>query len=237
MSCLCAGARELDDDQDIFTDAESQLSWDGDSEDGNFSVSDEESDDQHLPSDDEDDVDCQDARPGTAAYYKERLNQQIYENAKLTVIQAVFLFFLLKQQMRISDTAFNMICRTIHAVLLPAGNLFPPSLYLMKQISGVEDLDTYEFHVCPDCELHIYPQAVRKDWKHHKDEHCPVCSSIGVNSPRFTKTNHGGGVHLRPRKVRQGWSCFESVGRHILPSDLFCGILQGHFVDYLCPCR
>jgi len=83
------GARELDDDRDIFTDTESQLSWDGDSEDGNFSVSGEESDDQHLPTDDEDDADGQNAKPGTAAYYKERLNQQIYENAKLTVIQAV----------------------------------------------------------------------------------------------------------------------------------------------------
>jgi hypothetical protein len=140
--------------------------------------------------------------PGTAASYIKRKGEAIMEGmVVITVIQVVYMFLLLKQQSNMTDTAFDMMCRAIHELLFPAGNLFPPSWYLMKRIAGVDSLDQHEYHICPDCELHIYAQVPRSGWKAHRDDTCPVCASSQHHSPRFKRTTKGTRELLEPRQV------------------------------------
>jgi hypothetical protein len=98
-------------------------------------------------------------------------DEPIFEGSKLTVFMAAFLFLMEKREGKIRDGAFDRLCRIIHEVLLPKGNLFPRSLYLMKKVVGCEDIDDYALHVCVnDCTT--FPQIPKKDWKNHSHEQC-----------------------------------------------------------------
>ncbi len=46
------------------------------------------------------------------------------------------------------DVGFSKLCRLMHETLLPPGNRFPPSWYLVKRILGIQSLGLHEYHVC-----------------------------------------------------------------------------------------
>jgi hypothetical protein len=117
-------------------------------------------------------------------------DEPLYEGCRLTVFMAAFLFLTEKREGKIRDGAFDRLCRIIHEVLLPKGNLFPRSLYLMKKVVGCEDIDDYGLHVCVN-ECMTFPQIPKKDWKTHSHERCE-CGEL-----RFEKKNR----MWVPRKV------------------------------------
>lgn len=89
---------------------------------------------------------------GAAARLIQNRYRPIYEGANITVIQSAYVMLSLKRKGRIRDGAFDMCIRVIHDVMLPAGNLFPPSLYMMRRVIGCRTLEDVSIHVCVnDC--------------------------------------------------------------------------------------
>jgi hypothetical protein len=122
------------------------------------------------------------------------LNKLLYEDAGITVLQATFLMLQLKREGRIRDNVFDMVCRVIHEVLLPQGNLFPQSLHRMKKLLGCRRVEDVSVHVCVnDCMSFgnvsdINPMA-------SVDEKCTECGE--------DKYRVGGDGKLQPRKTFQ----------------------------------
>lgn len=50
----------------------------------------------------------------------------------------------------------------------------PPTLYMFKQLMGVQDISKYELHSC-EMGCTGWPHAPQKDWKGHKDDKCTKC--------------------------------------------------------------
>ena len=52
----------------------------------------------------------------------------------------------------IGDTATDQLCRMLHDFVLPRGNRFPRSLYMLKRLVKVPDSKQFEFDICiKDC--------------------------------------------------------------------------------------
>lgn len=116
-----------------------------------------------------------DGRRRTYKWYKQHLGAPLYSGAKCTIIQVIFLLMLWKHNQGIEDTAFDILLRMLHSVILPIGNLLPPSFHLVKRICGIDDLSPYEYHACP-CDLYRYPKIDRSEWPTHTNDHCTLCS-------------------------------------------------------------
>jgi len=72
---------------------------------------------------------------------------------------------------------------------LPRVNYLPPSMHLLREVSGVEDWSKYEQHVCAEenCRGHLFPKLDRASWAINKDIKCPYCETL-----RFKITSLGG---------------------------------------------
>ena len=57
----------------------------------------------------------------------------------------------LKHEYRISDIAVDIICSVTHLLILPAGNLPPPSFRLVEAVLGAPEGITSTRHVCDRC--------------------------------------------------------------------------------------
>jgi hypothetical protein len=68
----------------------------------------------------------------------------------------------------IRDNAFNATCKRISATL-PQPNQYPPSLYAMKQVVGVEPLHVYKEHICVS-ECMQFPKLPYEKWMDHRDQ-------------------------------------------------------------------
>lgn len=75
-------------------------------------------------------------QPGSAAYYRERLTDDLYPGARMSLLQ--YIVFLLQQRgahcMR--DQCLDEMLRMHHEKVLPEGNILPPSLHLLLNVSG-----------------------------------------------------------------------------------------------------
>lgn len=130
-------------------------------------------------------------------YYKRRWRLPIYQGADMTVGEAVFTYLSKKVEDCEGDTASDRAYRLLHDVVLPKPNLFPPSLYVLRKLAGVEDLDSYELHVCRE-DHYVWDHVPRREWEGHKDDECPVCEVQGRSSKRFRVLP---GNRLQPTKV------------------------------------
>ena len=78
---------------------------------------------------------------------------------------------------------------------MPPGNLWPPSLYIIKGILSCEKAESFEQHVCED-DCMRFAQLPRSQWKDHRFEKC-VCGK-----QRFVeKRTSAGSLLLAPAKV------------------------------------
>lgn len=92
------------------------------------------------------------SRVGSAAWYRQHQHDPIYPGAAITVLQAAFLILTMKLDLQLRSTAVDKICRRDKEVLLPRGNLYPPSLHTARQLVGCKSLRVYEHHACVnDC--------------------------------------------------------------------------------------
>jgi len=128
-----------------------------------------------------------------ADFYIRNMHRPVCPGSPLTVLQLCFLRLLEKQQCKVSDTYFDRECRSVKA-MLPEGNLYPPSLYMMQRIIGCPDVADFEKHVCiNDC--HIFEDCARGRWEEIKDQCCPECAA-----PRFRTKETRNGYVLIPQK-------------------------------------
>lgn len=70
--------------------------------------------------------------------YAYELGSALYDEAGLTVAQAVYMLYEWKERSRCTDTSFDELVRMLAVALLPAGNKLPRSWYLFKQVLGVQ---------------------------------------------------------------------------------------------------
>ena len=70
------------------------------------------------------------------------------QGTPFSVLQTCFWIAQMKYDFRISDAAIDAFCCLIHYLLLPAGNLFPPSYHVVKAFLGVSDGLQCVCHVC-----------------------------------------------------------------------------------------
>lgn len=114
--------------------------------------------------------------------------------------QACFLLLELKRKHRLHDTAFDILMRCLAEVLLPEGNILPPSLYLVERLLQSRPPDTCAYHACPkDCK--VWPHLPRRDWALHKDDRCDC------GAARFVTQTAAGVPCLRPAKVMPKLTC------------------------------
>lgn len=121
-------------------------------------------------------------RRGSGAWYRARSSHSITAGHSVTVLQAAYWVATTKSQLRITDAAINAFCSMIHTLLLPGGNLFPPSYHIVKAILEVEADQQYERHLCTKC-WRVFPRLPHSAWHEHRDA---VCFGPGCAQRRFT---------------------------------------------------
>ena len=132
-------------------------------------------------------------------------SRKLTAGAKLTVKQASHLLLSQNIEHKERNTNFDKTVRLLADVLLPAGNILPPSLHLMERIVGVHAPAACSYHVCPnDC--HSWDHLDKAQWEDCRDDFCPVC---GLE--RFIKQTPSGAACLKPAKV-----CHAYVSHYML---------------------
>ncbi len=133
-----------------------------------------------------------------ANFYRHKWECPLYDNAALTVGEAIYAYLKKKVDDCEQDKASDRHYRLLRESVLPQGNLFPPSLYLLRKVAGVESLHDHEYHVC-EKDHYRWPKISRGEWPLHRDDVCPVCQTEGVVTRRFKKLRGG---QYEPCKVR-----------------------------------
>lgn len=120
--------------------------------------------------------------PSEAQTLKQLLDSRdrpIFAGARINVMQAAYLMLSLKREGKIKDNVFNLLLSVMNGVLLPADNIFPKSLYLMRRVIGCRSTEEVTHVVCPNdcsyhgcwCDLRKMPKGMRPDGT----EKCPEC--------------------------------------------------------------
>ena len=85
-----------------------------------------------------------------------------------------------KSARRMFDAAVNDVCALNHHLLLPRGNLFPPSYHIIKAILDVPAASTYERHLCTGC-WRVFPWLPSAKWHAQHDDTCAACGTRRFN--------------------------------------------------------
>ena len=145
---------------------------------------------QHVPSDQ---LEAIAKGRRTVQWYLNHCHHPLYPSATISVLQACFVIAGIKLEGNMRDGQMDMMLRTIHEALLPKGNIFPPSLYLLSKILGCQDVVEYEWHCCQNG-CHAWKPQHRENWNM---EVCPRCGH-----DRFCQsTDSSGAITLKPYKV------------------------------------
>ena len=100
--------------------------------------------------------------------WRNRRFQPLFSGSSSTVLAAAMAALQEKRSGGIGNNTFNRQCKPISS-LLPQPNLYPPSLYAMKQVVGAKDLSPYVVHCCVnDCVR--FQRLPEKEWRLRKDE-------------------------------------------------------------------
>lgn len=129
-----SGAEDLSDNEghlgsgNSSSHSQQPLSDDEQSEDG------EEEDDEAA--EDEQADDSAPDRSGTAAWYRSRQHQPVSPSASLTVLQYCYVLLNLKRRHRARNNLCSELIYLLARCVLPAGNIAPPSWYLVRKVIG-----------------------------------------------------------------------------------------------------
>ena len=156
-----------EDEEDAQAEEHSAVSSEGDRE---ASV-------QAMESDGEE---AQPVVPGTLRFYLQHLEDPVHPGASVTLLQHCYIRMSEKLRHKTHDNYFDRDCR-IHKVAAGdgVGNLYPPSLVMMRKILGTRAAHQCERHVCP-CDRHVYGYVEPEDYREHRANACPKCAT-----PRF----------------------------------------------------
>ncbi len=124
------------------------------------------------------------ARFGTAAWYQEHMHDNVYRDSKLTLMQVIYFFLMWKREHKVGRKAMDSFINFMD-LLLPSGNILPPTLHLFQRAIKAEDWQQYELHICSreGCTGHAWEYLHPSEWLSHQEDRCPNC-----NEPRFTTT-------------------------------------------------
>ncbi len=135
-------------------------------------------------------------KKGSYEYYYNHLEDPVWrvcdadgvvvKEAPHTTRQAVFSLLEMHERRRVGKEEFDEIL-ALTCALMPESFL-PPSIYLLRRLSGAEDWSKYEKHVCSadGCPGHVYEDLSRHEWPSHVEDKCPNCST-----PRFAVKHIG----------------------------------------------
>lgn len=151
-----------------------------------------------------------------ARFFLNNLRTLLYPGAKLTVIQACYVLGMEKSLGHVSDKVVDRMCRYISEVLLPEGNLHPPSIYLLKKCLKVAPATDFEQHVCVnDCCK--FPRLATRQYPAHVDETCGTCGER-----RFDVVQLTSGVSIKPRKVFWDLGLARTIKERFFANPEFC---------------
>lgn len=138
------------------------------------------------PSDDEEEVQVEPDKPplkrGTGAWYHHNRDQPIYPGKDLQVVTVCYWIACMKSIFRIPDTVIDLWCKFVHFLLLPDGNMFPPSFHLVKAVLAVPPLASVTRHVCPGC-WELFPELGSDKLESRAGD---VCKTPGCGGLRCT---------------------------------------------------
>ena len=144
-------------------------------------------------------------RPGTAAWFIAHRLDPVHSHTRMSVLQMAYLYLSWKETYVVTDECFMAAVRIAESAM-PRGNKFPKSLHLMQKIVGVQSLQLFEHHICPEGDHYRWEPLPRSEWKAHEHDCCPRCLESGKTTTRFTKD---ASKRLVPRKV--GTTAFDTV--------------------------
>ena len=110
----------------------------------------------------------------TAKFYIDRRHDLLHPAGNQTVLGSTYMWCDWKDKNNVHDMAFDEICRAQAELMLPDGNLFPPSFYMMKQVLGYVAADQFEGHICDNC-AHVHPKLDKEKWA--ADHTCNTCGA------------------------------------------------------------
>lgn len=157
-------------------------------------------------------------RKGSAEWWYQIRREKITPTSPVSVLQAAYWVAMMKQDLRISDAAVNATCRLIHFLLLPKGNQFPPSYYLVRAVLGVASGVKCTRHVCDKCWT-LLPPLDPDLHLDHKDDQCANCGRT-----RFTRNVSG---YPKPRRCVYYFGELECV-LHLLTSPGMLPAIVAH---------
>lgn len=177
-------------------------------------------------------------------------NEKLAPESDMTVLGYSWMMLQLKRLGNIRDNAFDRQVRALASIHnFREGCHYPPSLFAMKAVIGVEPILDFERHVCAnDCADHgfVHIAGGKKLWRAHAEDSCASCGEKRFETYRTAK-----GEQLRPKKVRlhnghwvtegrlgtlesRYMMCFGRVVGHVLvieghPEKEFFGLVKADF--------
>jgi hypothetical protein len=149
-------------------------------------------------------------------FFLANLRTKLYPGSRLSVIEACYVLGMEKSQGYVSDKVVDRLCRLLSEVLLPEGNLHPPSLYLLKKCLKVPPATDFEQHVCVgDCCR--FTHLAKHQYPAHRDETCEVCGER-----RFDVVHLTSGVSIKPRKVFWDLGLARTIKERFFSNPEFC---------------
>lgn len=124
---------------------------------------------------------------GTGAWLRSRRSDPITPGCSVTVLQAAYWLGTMKNENRVTDEVIDRMCGMIHKLLLPPGNLFPPSYHMVKAVLEVESSSTCAKHVCDKC-WSLFTHMEPIDYSACCDD---VCTKPGCGNRRFNVSDSG----------------------------------------------
>lgn len=124
---------------------------------------------------------------GTGAWLRSCRAQPIHPGSPVTVLQAAYWLGTMKNENRVTDEVIDRLCGMIHKLLLPPGNLFPPSYHMVKAVLEVESSTACAKHICDKC-WSVFPHLEHADYSACSDAEC---TRPGCCNKRFTVSDSG----------------------------------------------
>lgn len=139
------------------------------------------------------------AKRGTLRYYQNHLGDPAWRvlspdgttvvaQSPLSTRQVVYSLLELHERHRIAKSELDTILGFYRATL--PTSFIPPSIYMLRMLTGAADWSEFEVHVCAadGCPGYVYPKLSRSSWDAHRDDVCCKCCSR-----RFLVKSRGGG--------------------------------------------
>lgn len=130
----------------------------------------------------------------TSSWYAARLAAPLCAGSNSSTFDVNCFLLQWKNRFTVQDEAVSSLLGWMNSVL-PAGNLLPPTLALMRGSMGVHPSSHLQIHVCSrkGCSGYLFPYVAKEKYSEHLQDACPIC-----NYPRFQVLQNGGREVIEP---------------------------------------